>query len=56
MFFLPYMIGFYHLIANTRLFYPATVNILGINNRVIITNYNEFNTAIAKLGTLTSAD
>lgn len=53
-FFLPYMIGFYHMINNTRLFFPVTVNILGQTHRFIAPNYDVFLNAVNSLGTLTS--
>ena len=52
-FFLPYMIGFYHLIDNTRLFFPVTVNILGQTHRFIAPNYDIFLEAVNSLGPLT---
>jgi len=55
-FFLPYFIGFFNLMFSTRLFYPATVNVLGQTNKVIITDYNDFYDSISKYGTLTSID
>jgi len=53
-FFIPYMIGFYNLITSTRLFFPATLNILGQNHKFIITNYEVFQSAVNSLGTITS--
>jgi hypothetical protein len=55
-FFLPYMIGFFDLISNTRLFFPVTVNILGQTHRFIAPNYDHFIDAVSNLGTLTSTD
>jgi hypothetical protein len=53
-FFLPYIIGFFNLINNTRLFYPVTVNILGQTHRFIAPNYETFLNAVKGLGTITS--
>lgn len=53
-FFIPYLIGFFNLINNTRLFFPATVNILGQYHRFIIPNYHDFDYALAQMGTITS--
>lgn len=55
-FFLPYMIGFFDLINNTRLFFPVTTNVVGQTHRFIAPNYNTFNSAVKNLGPLTSTD
>ena len=53
-FFLPYLSGFFGLISTTQLLFPAFVNVLGQNHRVIITNYDDFNKALAAQGTISS--
>lgn len=53
-FFLPYISGFFGLISTSQLLFPAFVSVLGQNHRVIITNYDDLNKAIAAQGTLSS--
>ena len=42
------------MISTTQLLFPAFVNVLGQNHRVIITNYDDFNKALAAQGTISS--
>jgi hypothetical protein len=53
-FFLPYIIGFFNLINNTRLFFPVTVNVLGQAHRFIAPNYEIFLNAVNSLGAIQS--
>ena len=53
-FFLPYLSGFFDLISTTQLFFPAFVNVLGQNHRVIITSYDDLTKGLAAQGTITS--
>jgi hypothetical protein len=53
-FFLPYVMGFFNLISTSQLLFPAVINVLGQNHRVIITNYDNFNRALAQQGTISS--
>jgi hypothetical protein len=48
-FFLPYLIGFFNLISNTRLFYPLKINVLGQSHKVIVPNYDTFLNAFSAL-------
>jgi hypothetical protein len=53
-FFLPYMIGFFNLMNNTRLFFPVTTTILGQSHRFIAPDYDIFINSVNSLGNITS--